>query len=173
MLWVQRHEQLASPPIRVTIPDAGRGRRRNGEFRPGALGPASRLRRRYADAPASAPLRAPSAPAAARRRFPPASKSGLLAAFFFLWDRALVRCATGISERCTRTHDGGSDARQTNLQTTNLGVGSSNLSERTSNTLNLTVFYLSSYRQCTPFPRRNHCGTTVIHVDAWKGCPVL
>jgi hypothetical protein len=34
--------------------------------------------------PAGAPRGAPSAPAGARRRFPPASKSGLLAAFFFL-----------------------------------------------------------------------------------------
>ena len=41
----------------------------------------SRLRRRYADAPAGAPRGAPPAPAGARRRFPPASKSGLLAAF--------------------------------------------------------------------------------------------
>jgi hypothetical protein len=54
-----------------------------GELRPGALGPASRLRRRYADAPAGAPRCAPSAPARARRRVPPASKGGLLAAFFF------------------------------------------------------------------------------------------
>jgi len=46
----------------------------------GALGPGSRLRRRYA--PAGAPLCAPSAPPWARRRFPPALKCGLLAAFF-------------------------------------------------------------------------------------------
>src|ERR1700674_4880675 len=50
-------------------------------FGPVALGPASRLRRRYADAPAGAPRCAPSALAEARRRFPPASKCGLLAAF--------------------------------------------------------------------------------------------
>ena len=50
-------------------------------FGPVALGPASRLRRRYADAPAGAPRCAPSAPAEARRRFPPASKCGFLAAF--------------------------------------------------------------------------------------------
>jgi hypothetical protein len=44
------HDILASPPIRVTIPDVVR----RGELRPVALGPASRLRRRYADAPAGA-----------------------------------------------------------------------------------------------------------------------
>src|SRR5258708_29105178 len=42
---------------------------------------ASCLRRLYAHAPAGAPRCAPSAPAEARRRFPPASKCGLLAAF--------------------------------------------------------------------------------------------
>jgi hypothetical protein len=66
----------------MTIPDAERRGRRDGERRPGALGPASRLRRRYADAPAGAPRYAPSAPAEARRRFPPASQSALPAAFF-------------------------------------------------------------------------------------------
>ena len=39
---------------------------------------------RPSDAPAGAPPGVPSAPAGARRRFPPASKSGLLAAFIFL-----------------------------------------------------------------------------------------
>src|SRR6516225_8958263 len=73
------HRQLASPPVRVTIPDASGVTAATVRLRPGALGLASRLRRRYADAPAGAPRGAPSAPAGARRRFPPASKCGLLA----------------------------------------------------------------------------------------------
>ena len=70
------------------------------------------LRRRYADAPAGAPRGAPAAPAGARRRFPPASKSGLLAAFIFL---GAIRDFTNPV------------AQASNLQTTNLGVRSSNL----------------------------------------------
>src|SRR5216684_676864 len=67
----------------------------NRELRPGALGPASRLRRRYADAPAGAPRCARSAPAGARRRFPPASKSGLLVAFIFAGEATILRaCRT-------------------------------------------------------------------------------
>src|ERR1700722_11739258 len=45
--------------------------------------PRPALRRRYADAPAGAPRCAPSAPAKAHRRVPPASQSGLLAAFIY------------------------------------------------------------------------------------------
>src|SRR5258708_2467786 len=48
---------------------------------PLALGPASRLRRRYAYAPAVARRCARSAPEEVGRSFPPASKCGLLAAF--------------------------------------------------------------------------------------------
>jgi hypothetical protein len=57
------------PPIRVMIPDAGRGRAAaRGELQPGALGPVSRLRRRYA--PAGAPPCAPPAPVGPRRWAP-------------------------------------------------------------------------------------------------------
>jgi hypothetical protein len=89
-----RHRQLASPPVRVTIPDASGVTAATVSLRPSALGPASRLRRRYADAPAGAPRGAPSAPAGARRRFPPASKSGLLAAFIFQGDPRLYEPRT-------------------------------------------------------------------------------
>src|SRR5262249_55220510 len=61
------------------------------ELWPRALDPASRLRRRYTDAPAGAPRSAPSVPAGVQRRFPPASKSGLLAAFVFLYETELWR----------------------------------------------------------------------------------
>jgi hypothetical protein len=72
---------------------------------------------------------APSAPAGARRRFPPASKSGLLAAFIFLW-QALLAVAT-IETNVARAHMDRSGAGR-NLQTTNLGVRSSNLFGRAS-----------------------------------------
>ena len=77
------HTQLAAPPVRITIPDpaAWPPQRRAPSRR--TRSPASRLRRRYADAPAGAPRGAPSAPVGARRRFRPASKSGLLAGFIF------------------------------------------------------------------------------------------
>jgi hypothetical protein len=113
------HAQLAALPVRIAIPAPAAGRR-TGELRPGALGPASRLRRRYADAPAGAPRGAPSAPVGARRRFPPASKSGLLAAFIF--SRETIHF--GIRRRLWRV--------LANPQTTNLGVGGSNPSGRAS-----------------------------------------
>jgi hypothetical protein len=52
------NQPLRLRPFLVTIPDAASVA--HGELQPGALGPASRLRRRYADAPAGAPRCAPS-----------------------------------------------------------------------------------------------------------------
>src|ERR1700686_4678975 len=78
-----RHQRTRPPAIKERSLTQGGASAAYGELRPGALGPASRLRRRYADAPAGAPRCAPSAPAEARRRVPPASQSGLLAAFIF------------------------------------------------------------------------------------------
>jgi hypothetical protein len=76
--------------VGVTIPDAGR-RGRSGEFRPGALGPASRLRRRDADASAGAPRGARSALAGAGRRVQLASRSKLLASLLLLDKAATLR----------------------------------------------------------------------------------
>jgi hypothetical protein len=71
----------ASPPIRVTILTRGGASAAHGELRPGALGPASRLRRRYADAPAGAPSCAPSASSGGSTALPARSEARAVSSF--------------------------------------------------------------------------------------------
>jgi len=83
------------------------------------------LQRRYADAPAGAPRGAPPAPAGDSTTRPVRFEGQLMAPFIEAGPSS--DCAAAMSKTMQLGTDGGLSARPAKLQTTNLGVRSSNL----------------------------------------------